>query len=75
MQASGAGFGREIRDWYSKPVLYQKKDNVKRRSVGIFIVDLFLPWNVLDTIDVQLVGDVSDDNRLELLPMARPSTL
>jgi hypothetical protein len=52
-------------------LLYRKKDKTERGYTGVFILNFFLPWNVLDTINVELVGDVTYDHRLELLPMAR----
>jgi len=41
----------------------------ERSFIGAFVTDLFLPWDVLNPINVELVGDVHDDHRFELLPL------
>jgi hypothetical protein len=42
---------------------------------GVSVANLFLPWDVLDPIGVELVGDVLNDHCFELLPMARRPAL
>ena len=53
---------------------YQKEKTISLtiRLLGVSIAHLILPWNILDQIDVELIGNFPNGRRFELLPMERP---